>query len=44
MSVVRFFPSTIGRINTWPMLVNVTPDGRNSDWRKLDAKRGHLGL
>jgi hypothetical protein len=44
MSTVRFFPSTTGRINTWPMPVNVTRDDRNSDWRKLDINRGHLGL
>lgn len=44
MSVARFFPSTIGRINTWPMPVSATEDARSSDWRKLDVNRGNLGL
>jgi hypothetical protein len=44
MNVSRFFPSTTGRINTWPMPASVTQDDKNGNWRKLDNPSRYLGL
>ena len=44
MSANWFFPSTTGRISTWPMPVIVTPGGLNLGWRKLDDHKCYLGL
>ena len=44
MNVSRFFPSTTGRINTWPMPASVTQDDKNDNWQKLDypSAQSHL--
>jgi hypothetical protein len=44
MTPTKLFVFTIGKINTWHMLENATPDGTNNDWLKLDCPKSYLRL